>query len=116
MKASTPAAVSGCHDLLKWLVPHLDKFPRNRRFTLGERLEQGLLDVLELLLEAAYTKKRRSESLHRANLRLGCVRHLWRLAWELGVIPQRRYAHGSGLLDDIGRQIGGWSRATGSTG
>ena len=39
-------------------VPQLDKLLRERRFTLGERIESGLLDVLELLVEAAYTRNK----------------------------------------------------------
>lgn len=40
MKDTTPQAVLACHELLRWLIPHLDKFPRVRRFTLGERPEE----------------------------------------------------------------------------
>nr|VFJ69254.1 MAG: hypothetical protein BECKFW1821C_GA0114237_101828 [Candidatus Kentron sp. FW] len=47
----TPKAVSDCHLLLEWLIPQLDKFPRLRRFTLGERIETGVLEVLENLIE-----------------------------------------------------------------
>jgi len=36
---SVPQAVQSCHELLLWLIPQLDKFPRTRRFTLGERIE-----------------------------------------------------------------------------
>ena len=79
MSNGTPQAVQACHELIRWLVPQLDKFPRLRRFTLGERLEQALLDVLELLLEAVST---------------------------------RGYAHGAGLMDDLGRQVGGWLRSS----
>ena len=56
MSDRTPQAVQDCHALLLWLIPHLDKFPRLRRFTLGERLEGGLLVVLEHLVEAAYSR------------------------------------------------------------
>ena len=35
-KPGLPKVVDDCHELLRWLIPHLDKFPRNRRFTLGE--------------------------------------------------------------------------------
>ena len=45
MRETVPKAVQDCHDLLRWLIPHLDEFPRARRFTLGERLEGDLLDV-----------------------------------------------------------------------
>jgi hypothetical protein len=38
MPASVPQAVQSCHELLLWLIPQLDKFPRVRRFTLGADL------------------------------------------------------------------------------
>jgi len=52
MNNQLPKVVQDCHDLLLWLIPLLDKFPRSRRFTLGERLENGLLDILADLIEA----------------------------------------------------------------
>ena len=110
MAQSIPLAVQSCHDLLRWIIPQLDKFPRSRRFTLGERVEGGMLEVLELLVEAAYSRSK-DIPLRRANLQLEVVRHLWRLAHELQVIATRHYEHGAKLLDDLGRQIGGWLRS-----
>jgi hypothetical protein len=69
-----------------------------------------LLDVLELLVEAAYTRNKEAP-LQRANVRLEVVRHLWQLARELRVVAIRQYEHGARLLDDLGRQIGGWLRS-----
>ena len=114
MPSSVPQAVQACHELLLWLIPHLDKFPRVRRFTLGERIETGLLEVLELLVETAYTRNKEAP-LRRANLRLEVVRHLWRLAHELKVIATRQYEHGAKLIDELGRQIGGWLRSRGTS-
>jgi hypothetical protein len=111
MTVSTmPQAVQSCHELLLWLIPQLDKFPRSRRFTLGERIETGLLEVLELLVETAYTRNK-DTPLRRANLQLEVVRHLWRLAHELKMMATRQYEHGARLIDDLGRQIGGWLRS-----
>lgn len=110
MADTTPQAVQSAHDLLLWLIPQLDKFPRVRRFTLGERLESGLLEVLELLVEAAYTRNKEA-SLQRANTRLEIVRHLWRISHALQLISTRRYEHGAKLIDDLGRQIGGWLKS-----
>ncbi|MEZ5595535.1 MAG: diversity-generating retroelement protein Avd [Pseudomonadales bacterium] len=112
-KSAVAQAVETCHECLQWIIPLLDQFPRNRRFTLGERIEAGLLNVLELLLEAAYTREK-SRSLAAANRRLAVVRHLWRLCVELKVIPLNRYEHGTGLFLDLGRQIGGWHRSLAS--
>ena len=108
-KANTPKAVSDCHALIVWIVPQLDKLPRLRRFTLGERIENGLLDVLERLLEAAYSRTG-TTALQTANLRLDVVRHLWRACHELKAVPSKRYVHGAQLMESLGRQIGGWRR------
>ena len=107
---SLPKAVQDCHNLLIWLIPLLDNFPRNRRFTLGERLESGMLEILELLVEAAYVKNKR-DLLKRANSRLAVIRHLWRIANELQTIPDNRYEHGARLLEDLGKQVGGWLKS-----
>lgn len=107
---TTPRAVQLCHDLLGWLIPLLDQFPRSRRFTHGERLESGIIAVLESLVEAAYSREK-GEALAAANRRLAVDRHLWRLALELKVIDLKRYAHGARLMDELGRQIGGWLRS-----
>ena len=32
------SAITKCYDLILWLVPKLDKFPRTRKFTLGDRM------------------------------------------------------------------------------
>jgi hypothetical protein len=110
MQDGTPQAVQATHELLRWLIPTLDKFPRQRRFTLGERLEQEVLAVLALLAEAAYSRDK-DALLQRANVRIEVSRHLWRLAHEMQIISTRRYEYGSRLLDDVGRQVGGWLRS-----
>jgi len=115
MQNHTPQAVQAAHELLVWLIPQLDKLPRARRFTLGERLEAGVLAVLEGLIEAAYTRDK-EQALQQANLRLDIVRHLWRVAHELELIPTRRYEYGARLFDDLGKQIGGWLKSRRSPG
>ena len=109
---NSPQAVQDCHALIAWVIPKLDQFPRNRRFTLGERIESGLLLVLERLVEAAYSRNRRP-MLQQANLQLEVVRHLWRLAEELKVISMNSYGHGAKLMVELGRQVGGWLGAQG---
>ena len=65
---NTPKAVDDCHQLLLWLIPKIDQFPRQRRFTLGERLETLLMRVLEALVEASY-RRDKVDALAEANLR-----------------------------------------------
>ena len=108
-KPQVPQAVQSCHELIAWMVPKIDQFPRNQRFTLGDRIYTRLLDVLELLIEAAYTTNKR-KILNQANHCLAVVRHLWRLCLELKVINHKAYGHGGTLLVDLGKQVGGWQK------
>lgn len=111
--ASVPAAVDACHQLLAWLVPQLDHFPRARRFTLGDKLECALLDVLEQLIDAAYQGgEPKRQALRTANRKLTLVRHLWRLAHEMEVLAFKPYHHGATLMVELGQQVGGWQRAS----
>jgi len=112
MAATTPKAIDDCHELLLWIIPQLDKFPRDRRFTLGERIETGVLDVLEALTAAAYGQDKRPW-LDQANRRINTVRHLWRVAHELRTLPTRQYEYGSQRIVALGAQIGGWRKHSG---
>jgi len=114
MKENTAQAVESCHDVLLWLIPQLDKFPRNRRFTLGDKIEKNLLDVLGLLVEASYASRGKARLLEQVNRQLTVLRHLWRLAFELKVIAKKQYIYGSQLLIDLGKQIGGWQKHAGN--
>lgn len=108
-KSEIPQAVQDCHALLAWIIPQLDKMPRLRRYTLGERLETILLQVLENLIEASYSSAK-GTTLKRANLRLDTARHLWRLAHTLEAVPRKQYLRGAERLVALGRQIGGWRK------
>lgn len=109
-QSQTPQAVQACHELAAWLIPQLEKFPRTHRFTLGDRIESKLFDTLEQLLQAAYSRQKR-EALKAANLQLEMLRHFWRLAHELKVIPLKRYEQGAKQMDGLGRQVGGWLKS-----
>lgn len=113
-QVTIPKALQDCHALMAWMVPQIDSFPRARRHSLGARIEEGLLFVLEKLVEATYSQARQS-ALRAANLRLEVVRHLWRLAFELKAVAMKSWAHGVELTLSLGRQIGGWEKASRSS-
>ena len=104
------AAVESCYQLVLWLIPVLDGLPRRQKFQLGDRLQSTALDVLDLLIEAAYTRER-AALLQRANLSLEKLRFWVRLAKDLQLIDFKRYEHAARLIDALGRQVGGWLRA-----
>ena len=109
MKTKVPQAIEICHDLLKWMIPQLDKMPRSRRYTLGLHMEQSLLAILENLISASYSQQKR-QFLTTANQKIGLIQHLWRLCMELKLISMKKYHYGSTIID-LGRQTGGWLKS-----
>ena len=103
------SVVTKAYDLALWLLPQLAKFPREHRFTLGDRLEAGSLDVLEALVEASYTRDKR-DLLRRANIRLERLRYLARLAKDLRLISLKQYEFAIRSMQSIGVEIGGWAK------
>ena len=87
----------------------LERFPRNRKFLLGDRIQAAALDVLERLIEATYTR-RRTDHLAGANLGIEKLRFLFRLAHDLRAIDRRRYEYAARSLDDTGRRVGAWRK------
>ena len=69
--------------------------------------------MLEALIEATYTRDLRAH-LARANLRLEKLRFFFRLAHEQRHLDVRRYDHAARQIDEVGRLVGGWVKASGA--
>lgn len=78
----TGPALEAMYQFLLWLIPALDKLPRNQKFLLGDRIETTALDVLDALIAATYTRARDSK-LSNANLGLERLRFFMRLSCDV---------------------------------
>lgn len=107
----TAPVLEKMYQFVLWLIPTVDKFPRAQKFLLGDRLQGAALDVLEGLVEAAYTRAR-APILARVNLGLEKLRFLFRLSRDLGYLDLRRYEFAARALEEIGRMVGGWKKAS----
>ena len=106
----TGPALEAMYQLLLWLIPTIDKFPRAQKFVLGERIETAALEILDHLITATFTRNRES-ALAGANLGLDRLRLLMRLSQDLRFIDRKRYEFAARGLDEVGRLIGGWKKA-----
>ena len=53
---TTGAELEAHYRFFLWLVPTVERFPRNRKFPLGDRIQGTALDGLERLIGATYSK------------------------------------------------------------
>ncbi len=105
------SAVQKAYDINRWLLPCVQRFPRNYKFTLGDRLQTTGLDLNLALVEAAHSQSKQ-RPLYRANRLLDQLRILLRLARDLEIISARQHEHISRWNEELGRMIGGWIRAS----
>ena len=114
-----PKALATWYDYTKWVLDRVDGFPKNHRFVLGTRLADAVVDVMELLAEAAYARGlAKADLLDRANRRIESVRWLVRIVKDRNVISARQFAFSAKALEECGRMVGGWlkqSRARSAT-
>jgi hypothetical protein len=62
------------YDVLKWLVPHVDKYPKSQRHRLAKRIEDAAFNFHGLLIQATKEGKPR-RTLLRADAELDKLRH-----------------------------------------
>jgi hypothetical protein len=105
-----PVAVGKAYDFVLWLLPKVENFPRTHRFTVGERLTAHGLDLLTSLVEAGYARQK-VELLEQASRKVNSTRYLLRLAKDLKLMSIEAYGFSAEKLDEIGRMVGGWSKA-----
>ncbi len=103
---------SRTYDLILWLLPEANKFPRSHRFGLGERVVRQALDFQETLVQAGLSKKDRARLLDVADVQLAILRTNLRLCKDLELLKINQYEHVAGMLVEIGRLLGGWKKST----
>jgi len=107
MAAESPVVLVKWYDVVKWFLERVDSFPKNQRFVFGQRLADRAIDVLELLVEAAYSP-RKADLLSRANRQIEVLRWLVRLAKDRDLFTMRQYGFACKGLTECGRMVGGW--------
>jgi len=93
----------------RWLLEVTEKFPKHRRFSLTNRIDNLALDMLESITQAAYSRNP-AAMLTNCNLKLTRLRILLRLSHELGHLPNAAFERAAMELGEAGRMLGGWMK------
>ena len=95
-----------------WLkiVPHIVK---GARYTIGSRIENKFIDLLELSYLAYFAEKeKKMERISRCILILDTLKFFVLTAWEGKVVSNKQYEEIILKLDEIGRMLGGWIKSS----
>lgn len=91
------------------LVPHIAK---GARYTLGARIENKFLDLLELSYAAYFTEKeKKAEKIAECIFITDTLKFLVSVAWEGKVISDQQCEGIAIKLEEIGKMLGGWKKS-----
>ncbi len=101
--------LSRAYDLLAWLLPKAESFPKLYRWTVVQRLLDAALDFQEALFDAqSQGGSTRQRHLRQADSALNKVRLYLRLAHRWKWLNDGQYRHVSTMVAEVGRLLGGW--------
>jgi len=91
------------------ISPHIAK---GARYTIGARIENKFLDLLESAYIAYFTEKeKKAEKIVECILATDLLKFLIATAWEGKLISSGQYENIALKLDEVGRMFGGWKNS-----
>jgi len=106
---SEPRVVVCLYDLTRWYLERTNRYPKNWRRTLGDKIDELLLEMLAVAHQARMRRDKR-DLLRDLSEKLEILRVLTRLSQDVKCLEVRQYEYVSREIDEIGRQIGGWMK------
>lgn len=87
-------------------------FPKAKRYTLGQRLDNLTLEIFESVITAGISfQDKKLVHLEKAIVSLDLLKILIRLAKDTQCLDDKKYLQLEESLQEIGRMLGGWKRS-----
>jgi four helix bundle protein len=101
------------YELYKLLYQYVASFPKKDRYTLGQRVENSLLDFMESVIFASQLSKTdKLPVLQKASIKLDVLKVFIRLCKDLKILDNKKYLILESQIQEIGRMLGGWIKAS----
>ena len=89
----------------------ITSFPKTKRYTLGQKLDNVTIEILELLFSVPNSSNK-TVTLQQISVKLDLLKILLRLAKDSQAITDKKYLELQVILQEIGKMLGGWLRST----
>lgn len=100
------------YDLYKTFHEYRKLVPKHDRYTVHERGERLILDVIESFFYAGYSRSANKPlTLEAASAKLNLLRLIIRLMKDSGTLQSKQYIRLQEIIDEVGRMLGGWLRS-----
>lgn len=100
------------YDLYKTFYEYSVHFPKKDRFTLGQKCEQHISELLEKVIAASKMKKEyKTAALYQISTQLDMLKILIRLLKDVKVLDLKKYTCLQEQINEIGKMLGGWIKS-----
>lgn len=101
------------YDLYKTFYSYRNLIPKQDRYTIWQRCESLILDILEGILSVSQIQKaEKLSTLEKTSIKINLLRVFIRLMKEVKTIDNKKYTAIETIIDEIGRMLGGWIKST----
>lgn len=89
------------------------KFPKHERYSMGEKIENSILESIELFILANQVSKYEKEkNLIKANSKIELLKILFRISLNCEILEGKEYLKIEARLQEIGKMTQGWIKYT----
>ena len=99
------------YEFYRQLTAIIPSFPKTKRYTLGQRLDNITLDIFELLFSIPASSNKLLV-LQKFSVKLDLLKVLIRLSKDSQVLSNNNYLKLQEILQEIGKMLGGWIKAS----
>jgi hypothetical protein len=99
------------YDILLRVTIATKDFPREFKFTLGQRIRDELIELV-VMIYRANSAEARTPHINAILERIQAIQLLMRLGHDLRILARSHYAALSEMTDKLGRQTQGWLKSS----
>ncbi|GAB6906289.1 conserved hypothetical protein [Desulfosarcina cetonica] len=102
------------YDLLIRVMQVTRNFPREYKYTLGQKLKDEIIELVVLIYKANSTKEK-APYIERALEHIQVVQLMIRLSHDMRILPRKHYVDLAEKTDSLARQAQGWLKNSGKS-
>lgn len=104
-----PSVLKKTYQFYLNIINCLNNFPKKKRYTLGEKIDNNVLALIEIIsLANVQIRTMREPIVHNASAKCELIKILIRVSFDLSLINNHQYLDLEKQIQEIGRMIGGW--------
>ena len=99
------------YDILLRTLTATKDFPREYKYTLGQKIKDELIEIV-VLIYRANSARNKEQHIQEIMERVQAVQLLMRLSHDMKILPRRHYAALSEMTESLAKQAQGWLKSS----